>query len=106
MLLKSTSPALVMSSVSYEPSCDMVEISQDQILEKLTSIFRDLLDDEEIILTRESTAQDIEEWDSLNQIKIILECENIFQVKLRARDIRNLNNVGEMVEHLFYLRRL
>ncbi len=84
----------------------MDEISQDQILEKLTSIFRDLLDDEEIILTRESTAQDIEEWDSLNQIKIMLECENIVQVKLRARDIRNLNNVGEMVEHLFYLRRL
>ena len=51
----------------------MDEISQVQILEKLTSIFRDLLDDEEIILTRESTAQDIEEWDSLNQIKIILE---------------------------------
>ena len=49
----------------------MDEIPQDQILEKLTSIFRDLLDDEEIILTRESTAQDIEEWDSLNQIKII-----------------------------------
>ena len=84
----------------------MDEISQDQILEKLTSIFRDLLDDEEIILTRESTAQDIEEWDSLNQIKIILECENIFQVIFRARDIRNLKNVGEMVEHLFYLRRL
>lgn len=84
----------------------MDEISQDQILEKLTSIFRDLLDDEEIILTRESTAQDIEEWDSLNQIKIILECENIFQVKLRARDIRNLNNIGEMVEHLFHLRTL
>ena len=84
----------------------MDEISQDQILEKLTSIFRDLLDDEEIILTWESTAQDIEEWDSLNQIKIILECENIFQVKLKARDIRNLNNVGEMVEHLFHLRTL
>ena len=84
----------------------MDEISQDQILEKLTSIFRDLLDDEEIILTRESTAQDIEEWDSLNQIKIILECENIFQVKLRSRDIRNLNNIGEMVEHLFHLRTL
>ena len=62
-----------------------------------------ILKHDDIVLTLESTADDIEEWDSLNQIKIILECEKFFQVKLKARDIRSLNNVGEMVDHLMRL---
>jgi acyl carrier protein len=78
--------------------------SQDRILKHLTIIFREIFDDDDIVLTLESTADDIEEWDSLNQIKIILECEKFFQVKLKARDIRSLNNVGEMVDHLMRLR--
>ena len=77
--------------------------SQDRILKQLTIIFREIFDDDDIVLTLESTADDIEEWDSLNQIKIILECEKFFQVKLKARDIRSLNNVGEMVDHLMRL---
>ena len=77
--------------------------SQDRILKQLTIIFHEIFDDDDIVLTLESTADDIEEWDSLNQIKIILECEKFFQVKLKARDIRSLNNVGEMVDHLMRL---
>ena len=46
------------------------------------------------------TAEDIEEWDSLNQIKIILACEKEFSVKLNVREINNFANIGEMVTHL------
>ncbi len=74
--------------------------SMDQILERLTNVFQDVFDDGSIVLTENSTADDIEEWDSLNQIKIILACEKEFDIKLNARDINTLENVGAMLEHL------
>ena len=72
----------------------------DQILERLTNVFQDVFDDDSIVLTENSTADDIEEWDSLNQIKIILACEKEFDIKLNARDINTLESVGAMLEHL------
>ena len=72
----------------------------DQILERLTNVFQDVFDDDSIVLTENSTADEIEEWDSLNQIKIILACEKEFDIKLNARDINTLENVGAMLEHL------
>ena len=72
----------------------------DQILARLTNVFRNVFDDDSIILTENSTADNIEEWDSLNQIKIILACEKEFDIKLNARDINTLENVGAMLEHL------
>ena len=78
----------------------MSPLSHDQILERLTGIFRDVFDDDAISLAPETTAEDIEEWDSLNQIKLILACEKAFNVRLRARDVNALDNVGGMVAHL------
>ena len=78
----------------------MSESSRKRALEKLTQIFRDIFDDDEIVLTKNSSASDIEEWDSLNQIKIILACEKAFGIKLNARDINTLENVGAMLDHL------
>jgi acyl carrier protein len=73
---------------------------REEILEKLTQVFQDVFDDEEIVLTSDTSAHDIEEWDSLNQIKIILACEKAFDIKLNARDISTLENVGAMLEYL------
>lgn len=73
------------------------------ILKKLENIFQLIFDDEQIKLSDETTASDIEEWDSLNQIKIILACEKEFLVKLNPREINNFSNVKEMVEHLYTL---
>ena len=74
--------------------------SMDQILERLTNVFQDVFDDDSIVLTENSTADDIEEWDSLNQIKIILACEKEFDIKLNSRDVNTLENVGAMLDHL------
>tara|TARA_Y100000389_G_C17264636_1_gene414800 strand:- start:144 stop:395 length:252 start_codon:yes stop_codon:yes gene_type:complete len=73
------------------------------ILKKLENIFQLIFDDEQIKLSDQTTASDIEEWDSLNQIKIILACEKEFLVKLNPREINNFSNVKEMVEHLYTL---
>ena len=72
-----------------------------QILIKLHNIFRVIFDDDSIKLNSNTTAEDIEEWDSLNQIRIILACEKEFSVKLNPREINDFVNIGEMVEHLF-----
>lgn len=74
---------------------------KEKILKKLQNVFRIIFDDEEINLSSKTTAEDIEEWDSLNQIKIILACEKEFSVKLNPREINDFVNIGEMVEHLF-----
>ena len=75
-------------------------MENDKIIHTLTCIFQEIFDDDEIILKRETTALDIEEWDSLNQIKIILACEKAFNVHLKPREISALENIGEMVDHL------
>ena len=72
----------------------------EQILIKLQNIFRLIFDDNELHINYKSNAEDIDEWDSLNQIKIILECEKEFAVTLNPRIINNFLNVGEMVEYL------
>ena len=74
---------------------------EKQILIKLQNIFRVIFDDDSIKLNSNTTAEDIEEWDSLNQIRIILACEKEFSVKLNPREINDFVNIGEMVEHLF-----
>lgn len=70
----------------------------DEIKNKLTQVFRDVLDDNSIELVRETTAADIEDWDSLSHITIIVAIEREFQIKLNLADIKPLRNVGEMLD--------
>ena len=78
-------------------------MKHDMILQILTSIFREIFDDDELNINRETTALDIEEWDSLNQIKIILACEKAFNVRLKPREITAMENIGDMIDHLIAL---
>ena len=78
----------------------MTAVSADQVLATLTQIFREVFDEEGLVLTRETTADDMEEWDSLNQIKLIIGCEKAFDIRLKPREINGLQNIGEMVDHL------
>jgi len=78
-------------------------MQHDAILRALTVIFQEIFDDDDISLKRETTALDIEEWDSLNQIKIILACEKTFDVHLKPREISAMENIGDMVDHLYTL---
>ena len=68
------------------------------ILGRLQDIFRDVFDDDAIILTRETTAADIEEWDSLMQMNLIVACEDEFGLRFNLREIAELKNVGGMVD--------
>ena len=75
-------------------------ISRLEVMAKLQTVFQDVFDDDRIVLKPETTASDIPEWDSLNQIKIIIASERAFGIRLKPREINALENVDEMVDHL------
>lgn len=73
-------------------------MTRDRIYEKMTEIFRDVFDDESIVLSDETTADDIEDWDSLEQINLLMAIENNFGIKFQLADVSGLENVGAMVD--------
>jgi len=62
---------------------------------KLQDIFRDFFDDEDIVLTDETTADDIDGWDSLTHVQLIVAVEKAFSVKFSTVEVMKLKNVGE-----------
>ncbi|MCB8566635.1 acyl carrier protein [Fusobacterium ulcerans] len=66
--------------------------------EKLQEIFRDIFDDEELVITEEMTAADIEDWDSLAQINLIIAIEKEFKVRFSLEEVSKLKNIGEMLD--------
>jgi acyl carrier protein len=75
-------------------------MNTEQIYSQLTGIFRDELDNEEIAISPETTAEDIEEWDSLSHIQLIVAIEKSFKIRFTSSEIQSWNNVGEMVSSL------
>lgn len=73
-------------------------MEQQEILIKVQDIFRDVLDNEDIVLSPTSMADDIEEWDSLSHIQLIVAIEKTFKIKFSSKEILSWNNVGEMVK--------
>jgi len=72
----------------------------DPIYEKLTSVFRDVLDDDSIVLRPDLTAKEVEGWDSLTHIRLMLRVERAFSVRLTASEIGKLKNVGDLADLL------
>ena len=67
-----------------------------QIYARLTEVFQDVFDDE-IELKPETSADDVEEWDSLAHLRLMLTVENAFKVKFSAAEVGGLENVGALV---------
>jgi acyl carrier protein len=72
-------------------------MSEQEIYSLLTKVFRDVFDDDGIELTSETTANDIEEWDSFAHIRLIVATEKTFAIRFTTAEINNLQNVGEFV---------
>jgi acyl carrier protein len=70
------------------------------IEKRLEAIFRDVFEDDELQIYAEMSAKDIDDWDSLTHIQLILEIEKAFKVKFTIEEITKTKNVGEFIELL------
>lgn len=68
------------------------------IYEKLTTVFRDVLDEDDLVLTPGLTADDVASWDSLSHVRLMLAVSKAFGVKFSAAEVGRLKNVGDLVE--------
>jgi len=75
-------------------------LERSVILKELESIFRTVFDDDSIQINNKTTADDIEEWDSLMHIHLMISIESKFSVKFETSEVVNLLNVGEFVDSL------
>lgn len=73
-------------------------MDKQSIFDAVQQIFRDNFDDEELVITRETCADDIEDWDSLEQINLLTAIEKKFNIKFKLADVRNLKNVGDLLD--------
>ncbi len=68
-----------------------------EIMPRLTAVFRDVFDDDSIVITAQTTADDIDDWDSIEHITLIGAVEDEFGVKFRMGEVSGMKNVGEMI---------
>jgi acyl carrier protein len=72
-------------------------MEEGQIYQRLSGIFGDVFDDDSVALNAETTADDVDGWDSLSHIRLVLTVEKAFNVKFSAAEVGKLKNVGELV---------
>lgn len=68
------------------------------IIEKLTEVFRNVFDDESIVINENTTSSDIEEWDSIEHINLIGAVEDEFSLTFKMKEVSGMKNVGEMID--------
>lgn len=73
-------------------------MSKDEILAKINDILKDIFDDETLVITYNTTANDVADWDSLNHINVISSIESEFGIDFNMEEVVNFKNVGDMVD--------
>ena len=73
-------------------------MTEAEVFARLNKIFCKLFDDDSIVVTRATTANDIEDWDSLEHINLISAVEDEFGIRFKMGEVSSMKNVGEMVE--------
>lgn len=72
-------------------------MTREEVFERVNEVFRDVFDDDEITVGEETTADDIEDWDSLEHINLVAAIEKEFSMKFTMGQVVSMKNVGEMV---------
>lgn len=72
-------------------------MTQEEIKEQLTPIFRQTFSDETLVLTDDLTAKEVDKWDSLTHMQLVSNVEAKFGIKFRLKDLNKLKKVGDLV---------
>ena len=70
------------------------------LLDQLNELFRNVFDDDDLAITRETTANDIDDWDSLMHVTLMLAAEKMFGIRFTSSEVATLQNVGELADLL------
>jgi len=72
-------------------------MTKEEIIKEINNIFIDVLDDEDIAISEATTSDDVDDWDSLNHIHLVVAIEKHFKLRFTSQEIQSWNNVGEMI---------
>lgn len=73
-------------------------MNRDEILNGVQDIFRDIFDEDDMIIEDETSSDDVEDWDSLNHINLVSAIEKEFKIKFALGELTTLKDVGEMID--------
>lgn len=68
------------------------------VIQRLTNVFRDVFDDDSIVITDSTTSADIEDWDSIEHINLVGAVEDEFKLRFKMKEVSGMKNVGEMID--------
>lgn len=75
-------------------------MEMQRILDQIQDIFREILEEESLMLTHQTTAEDVEGWDSLTHIQLIVAIEEKLKIKFSSKEILSWKNVGELINSI------
>ena len=73
-------------------------MDKQEIIKRLNEVFRDVLDDDSIVISERTTAGDIEDWDSIEHINLISAVEREFKIRFTMGEVSGMKDVGEMID--------
>jgi Phosphopantetheine attachment site. len=73
-------------------------LNKFDVLDEISTIFKNVFDDNDLVITLATNSDEIEDWDSLEQINLLVAIENKFNIKFKIEDVLELENVGDMLE--------
>jgi acyl carrier protein len=77
---------------------EATQVDKMNIQSVLQEVFQDVFDDPSIVITRATTASDVEAWDSFNHVRLIVAVEEKFKIGLSTAEVADLRNVGELID--------
>lgn len=73
-------------------------MNKNDVIKRLTEVFRDVFDDNSLIIGDSTTSADIDDWDSIEHINLIGAVEDEFGMRFKMREVSGMKNVGEMID--------
>ena len=75
-------------------------MDKNTILSEIQVIFRDVMDNDTLVITEKSSAREIEEWDSLSHLRLVFAIEKHFKIKFSTSELSKWKNVGDLLENV------
>ena len=75
-------------------------MERNEILKRVEEIFREELEQEDLVLTDETTADDVDGWDSLSHVQLVAAIEEAFGIEFKSREILSWDNVGDLIDSI------